>query len=206
MKPTLLISISLSPVFGLAPPPYPAYSPSVAPYPYLNATAAFPTASRPSSGLSFPTSSPNTTTVNSTIAVTLTHTVIPVPLLSTGLQPGFTSPSRPHSPFPITPANGTTGCTPNTIECTSNTGWSLCAPVSSTRNAYIDMGDVAPGTMCQGGTIVRKTDGACAPDGALICGGDGKSFSLCVDGGLVSSGSVVNGTRCVDGQIEYAGI
>ena len=68
------------------------------------------------------------------------------------------------------------------------------------------MGDVAPGTMCQGGKIVRKTNGDCAPDGALVCGDDGKMFSLCVDGALVSSRGVANGTRCVDGQMEYAGI
>lgn len=65
------------------------------------------------------------------------------------------------------------------------------------------MGNVAAGTECVNGQIVRQNEGACATDGELVCNGTG-AFYICDHGGLVNMGSVAAGTKCDNGEIIAA--
>ncbi|KAL1996528.1 hypothetical protein VTN49DRAFT_8128 [Thermomyces lanuginosus] len=46
---------------------------------------------------------------------------------------------------------------------------------------------------------------SCSEEGAIVCGSDGQTFSICVHGSLTFMGQVAAGTACRDGKIDYAG-
>ncbi|KAL1972778.1 hypothetical protein VTN31DRAFT_6320 [Thermomyces dupontii] len=45
---------------------------------------------------------------------------------------------------------------------------------------------------------------ACSEEGAIVCGSDGQTFSICVYGSLTFMGQVAAGTVCRDGKIDYS--
>lgn len=66
------------------------------------------------------------------------------------------------------------------------------------------MGSTADGTVCDDGQIMRDDDGACTPNGALVCGSNNFTFYLCDQGGLIDMGPVAAGTECINGEIVNA--
>lgn len=142
--------------------------------------------------LSYATSRPSSTTIKtSTSTRTSTVTIFPLP-----------TPIIPR-PNPIIPRPQPFPCAVDTLFCNTLTTFSLCAPgLGRDPPQSIFLGDVAEGTLCRYGRIVRTPGGNCSPIGRLSCAeGGGRTFYLCAEGGEVDLGPVPRGTECIAGTI-----
>lgn len=111
---------------------------------------------------------------------------------SVSIPSSFSIPSMPST------NSSHASCTQGAMRCDSSTAFSQCIA----GGTYISMGAVPAGMQCVNGSIMRQNMGACPMDGSVVCGGDGKTFSMCVSGGLQTMGNVAAGMQCVNGMIK----
>lgn len=88
----------------------------------------------------------------------------------------------------------------------TSTAPSDSSPSPVTSAATSPMNTVLPTTTTSIPKVV-PTDGpssgqSCSTNGAIVCGSDGKSWSMCNAGSLTSMGSVAAGTACTNGAIN----
>lgn len=160
---------------------------------------------------------------HSTLVVTSTLTIVPIPTAQTPIV--ISSPASPryvgqdsHSYLP---------CVPGSFICTSNTTWETCDRDNDNAWAYLYPRDVSAGMEClpqlvqYSGTTWQyaqqshspngyyrsdeieraRPRGDCSEEGAMRCSTDGLTFSVCDHGGWIDMGMVASGTICVNGDI-----
>ncbi|MCJ1333072.1 hypothetical protein MMC10_009766 [Thelotrema lepadinum] len=132
---------------------------------------------------------------------TLSGTGTPFSLLHPPLPSSTTKPSR-QSP----------ACTIGSIECNSESEYSICVPGpgfsplalnpgSLAGNHYKQIGRVPHSTTCVDGAIEGFTGDQCKIDGKIRCQGGEKGWSVCVGGFWTDMGDLPGKDVCFDGVI-----